>query len=204
MKEKSYFREKLVGERALFSLSDELGFCKGSCSSPLCVFVQTFPDTSLVTFLIPSLLCCLPCCISALFYVMHLFVLAAGVQSLGRHKDDRKQSASSSHRGRHCCECGLLLNCGWVMLLSLILPLLINQLIYGKCSEGGVMIWVCFPHKNFEGSWLFQGFFSTFFKKSVYLRRWDNLISRVYWEMWHHLEIIPKDVWCSPWTDAPI
>jgi len=61
-----------------------------------------------------SLLCCLAYCISDLFYVMHLFVLAAGIQSFGRHKDDCKQSASSSHRGRHCCEWCLLLDCGWV------------------------------------------------------------------------------------------
>lgn len=96
---KSYFREKVAWKKSCFLPSDELGFSK-HCYFPLlpvalsfvCVCVCTdIPRPTLSDFfLLLSLLCCIVCHISDLFHVMHLFVLAAGVQSFGRHKDDRK------------------------------------------------------------------------------------------------------------------
>lgn len=142
--------------------------------------------------------------------MMHFFVLAAGVQSFGRHKDDRKQSASSSHRGRHCCECCLLPNCGWVMLPSLNLPLLINHLFYGECNEEEYNVGLLSLQKLWKFLILF--FFCWFcvclLLKKKHVLFWDKItISRVYWDTWHHLEFMSNHAWCCLilcWTYTPI
>lgn len=185
MKEKSYFREKLVWRRGFFiavrwaGLLWPLVLPTTSCTSPLCVCVPTFPDIPLVTFLV--MLSLLSCLLPSLW---DAFVCVGSWRSV-LWKVPRWQLTICILESQRKTLLWVLLTAKlWLSdASSLMLLLLISWLVCGECTEEGYDVGLL----SLQKLWRFLISLG-FVLKSVLKMGQNPDITR----------IPQNDAWCSP------